>query len=146
MTRLTFPIVPDGLLVSALINLAAPALHSTRDQGNTTPIAIRARGMIDSGSTITAVGPRILAALNAVPGLPAETTTAAGSVPVAFYEISFTIYNLSQPRGTDLSRHTWRVTNLVADLDDVDILFGLDLLRQIVLTVDGPAQTFSLDF
>jgi hypothetical protein len=102
--------------------------------------------MIDSGSTITAVGPRILAALGAVPGRLVEITTAAGTVPVSLYEVSFTMYNLTQARGTDLSRHTWEVTNLVADLEDVDILFGLDLLHEIVLTVDGPGQTFSLDF
>lgn len=56
------------------------------------------------------------------------------------------MYDLSQPRGTDLSRGTWKVTNLVSDLEDVDILFGLDLLHQTVRTVDGPAQMFSLEF
>ena len=45
-----------------------------------------------------------------------------------------------------LFRSTWKVTNLAADLDDVDVLFGLDLLHEIVLTVDGPGQTFHLDF
>jgi hypothetical protein len=44
------------------------------------------------------------------------------------------------------SRQVWIVTNLIEDLDDVDMHFGLDLLREIVLTVDGPGQTFSLDF
>ena len=30
--------------------------------------------------------------------------------------------------------------------DDVDVLFGLDLIREIVLTGDGPAQLFTIDF
>ena len=55
------------------------------------------------------------------------------------------IYNLVGP-GPDLSRVDWLVTNLVENLDDVDVLFGLDLLREIVLTADGPGQTFTLDF
>jgi hypothetical protein len=38
------------------------------------------------------------------------------------------------------------VTGLPHDLDNVDILFGLDLLREVVLTADGPGQTFSLNF
>jgi hypothetical protein len=38
------------------------------------------------------------------------------------------------------------VTDLVEDLPDVDVLFGLDLLHEIVLTADGPGQTFTLDF
>ena len=145
MPQLTFPFVPDGLLVSAVINLAAPALQSNRQQGSATT-GIHARGMIDSGTTLTAVGPRILTALNAVRGQPVNISTAAGSTNVYYYFISFTIYNRSQPSGTDLYQPIWKVTSLVADLEDVDILFGLDLLHQIVLTVDGPAQTFMLDF
>lgn len=38
------------------------------------------------------------------------------------------------------------MSDLPQDLDDVDILFGLDLLQQIVLTVNGPTLSFSLDF
>ena len=38
------------------------------------------------------------------------------------------------------------MTDLPHDLDDVDVLFGLDLLREVVLTVDGPAGRFSFDF
>jgi hypothetical protein len=45
-----------------------------------------------------------------------------------------------------LSRANWLVTDLPQDLADVDVLFGMDLLRELVLTVDGPAQTFTLDF
>jgi len=63
---------------------------------------------------------------------------------VRFYEISFTIYNLAA--SDVLFRGGWQVLELPADLDDIDILFGLDLLRDIVLTVDGPGQLFSLDF
>jgi len=66
-------------------------------------------------------------------------------VSVRFYWISFTIYNLSTA-GPDLARVDWLATNLPQDLDDVDVLFSLDLLREIVLTVNGPGQTFSLDF
>ena len=60
--------------------------------------------------------------------------------------IRFTMYNLIQPRGTDSNRQIWAVTDLPQVLDDVDVRFGLDLLREIVLTVNGPAQTFHLDF
>jgi hypothetical protein len=101
--------------------------------------------MLDSGSTLSAVAPSVLAALQVVPGPSTLTRTAAGPVTVNFYQISFTIYHLASG-GATLSRPDWTVTNLSEDLDDVEMLFGLDLLREIVLTVDGPGQTFSLDF
>ncbi len=62
-----------------------------------------------------------------------------------FYRISFTIHNRPVSR-VSFSQPDWLVTSLSHDLPDVDILFGLDLLREIVLTVNGPGQTFSLDF
>jgi hypothetical protein len=63
---------------------------------------------------------------------------------VNLYQVSFTIYDLTS--GTVLSRPDWTVTNLLHDPDAVDVRFGLDLLREVVLTVDGPGQPFSLDF
>jgi hypothetical protein len=72
------------------------------------------------------------------------TTTAAGAVQVRLYQVSFTIYVLAS--GVRLARPDWTVTNLLNNPDDVDVLFGLDLLREVVLLVNGPGQTFSLDF
>jgi hypothetical protein len=142
---MTFPFTADGLFDPALVGLAAPAMQALHSQGAPLPASVQVRGMFDCGSTITAVVPKVLAALNAAPGPATQTRTAAGSVSVHFYRISFTIYNLTSG-GSILSRVDWLVTNLVADLDDVDVLFGLDLLREITLTVDGPGQVFTLDF
>jgi hypothetical protein len=100
--------------------------------------------MIDSGTTVTAVAPGVLTRLNVPPGPAVQTTTAAGSVQVRLYRVSFTIYDLAS--GGTLARPNWTVTNLLHDPDDVDVLFGLDLLREVVLIADGPRQTFSLDF
>src|SRR5262249_47878254 len=63
---------------------------------------------------------------------------------VSIYQISFSIYQLGSPHL--LTQMDWTVTGLSYDLADVDILFGLDLLREIVLTVDGPGGQFRLDF
>jgi hypothetical protein len=145
MPRLTFPFGPDGWLVPALLGLPASLMQSLHAQGAALPPPVHARGLLDSGTTVTAVAPWVLSRLNAPAGPTAQTQTAAGRVGVQFYQVSFTIYNLSQV-GTVLSRVDWTVTNLTEDLDDVDVLFGLDLLQEIVLTADGPGQTFSLDF
>jgi hypothetical protein len=145
MPRLSFPFVPDGLLVPALVGLTRPALQALQSQRTALQSLIRARGTLDSGTTITAVAPWVLSTLNATPGPAAQTRTAAGTVSVRYYQISFTIYDLASG-GAVLSRPDWTVTNLLHDLADVDVLFGLDLLREIVLTVDGPGGVFVLDF
>ncbi len=145
MPSLTFPFSLDGLLVPAFVNLSTPSMHSLLAQGSPLPANVKARGMLDSGCTVTAVAPWVLATLQAAPGLPTQTHTAAGTVPVTLYRISFSIYNL-QSGGPLLTRSDWEVTGLAANLPDVDVLFGLDLLREIVLTVDGPGGTFRLDF
>ncbi len=145
MPGLTYPFLPDGLLVPALVGLAGPAMQALHARGTALPGPVPARGILDSGTTITAVAPWVLSALNATPGPATQTHTAAGVVNVHFCQISFTIYNLASG-GAVLSRPDWTVTNLLHDLDDVDVLFGLDLLREIVLNVDGPGRSFTLTF
>jgi hypothetical protein len=145
MPRLSFPFVADGLLVTSLIALSTSEAKTHQAQGSPVPPPVRARGALDSGCTVTAVAPWVLKTLNATPGQSGSTQTASGKVPVTFYKVSFTIYQLPGP-GTDLSRIEWEVLSLAEDLPDVDVLFGLDLLREIVLTIDGPGARFTLDF
>jgi hypothetical protein len=38
------------------------------------------------------------------------------------------------------------VTGLAHSLPGIDVLIGLDLVRELVLTVDGPAGRFALAF
>jgi hypothetical protein len=143
MPRLTFPFGPDGLVVPALLGLTAADLAVAPAAGTASPV-LPVRGMIDSGTTVTAVAPGVLARLNVPPGPAVQTTTAAGPAQVRLYQVSFTIYDLAS--GVTLARPDWTVTNLLHDPDDVDVLFGLDLLREVVLIVNGPGRTFSLDF
>jgi hypothetical protein len=111
MPRLIFPFVPDGLLVPALIGLTRPALQTLQAQGAALPSLVRARGILDSGTTVTAVAPWVLSTRNATPGPAAQTRTAAGTVSVRYYQISFTIYNLASS-GAVLSRPDWTVTRV----------------------------------
>jgi hypothetical protein len=144
MPRLTFRFGPDGLLIPALLGLTAADLAAAQGVSTGPPPLFRTRGMIDSGTTITAVAPSVSAHLNVPPGPTVQTTTATGTVQVRLYQVSFTIYDLTS--GVVLARPDWTVTNLLHDPADVDVLFDLDLLRQVVMTVNGPGQVFSLDF
>ena len=146
MPRLTFPIAADGLVVSTVICLESPAMQALQAQGKPLPLPISVRGMLDSGTTVTGVVPRLLIALGAVPGASSRTQTAAGPAAVRFYRISFTIHNPASGSTVQLARRSWLVTSLPNDLPDMDVLFGMDLLHELILTVDGPAGFFTLDF
>jgi hypothetical protein len=142
MPRLTFAVAPDGLMMPALVGPDARAMQKLLARNKPVPKPIQVRSQIDTGSVVTEVGPGILTALSATPGGSSRTQTASGVAMVRFYRISFTIF---EPKGVTMNRSTWVVTDLPQNLPDVEVLFGMDLVRQLVLNVDGPSGQFTLD-
>jgi hypothetical protein len=146
MPGLIFPVVPDGLRVPVLIGHDADQLQAMLVAGTPLPMPRRARGLIDTGSDITAVGPSIITAL----GLPAagwvQTQTAGGGLNVQYFQVSLTLFDPTSPGGDTLVRPVWTVTRLHQDLPDVDVLLGMDLLSELLLIIDGPAKRFTLSF
>jgi hypothetical protein len=59
MAQLTFPILPDGLVVDVLVNLEAAALSPLLSSG-AAPAGVQGKGLIDTGSDISAVALPIL--------------------------------------------------------------------------------------
>jgi hypothetical protein len=89
---------------------------------------------------------RIAQALGLIsPGL-AVTHTAAGRVQVPYHEVSLSLLPSSQ------SSPFFTVPQLiVTELDqplpnNIEVLVGLDILLQLVFTLDGPARTFTLSY
>jgi hypothetical protein len=74
------------------------------------------------------------------------TQTAGGLTRVRSYCISFTLFDPTGNHPASLTRISWLVTELPQDLPDVDVLFGMDLVRELVMNVDGPVGQFTLDF
>jgi hypothetical protein len=146
MPRLTFPITTDGLALPTVICLDSPAMQALQAKGKPLPVPISVRGMLDSGTTVTGVVPRVLTALGAVSGASSRTQTVAGPAATRFYRISFTIHSTASGSTVPFSRWSWLVTSLPNDLPDMDVLFGMDLLHELILTVDGPSGFFALDF
>lgn len=81
---LTFPILPDGLVVDVLVNLEAAVLLPLRRSG-TRPAPVQGRGLIDTGSDITAVSLPILQQLGVPSVLQTTTQGIGGSVAVNLY-------------------------------------------------------------
>jgi hypothetical protein len=73
-------------------------------------------------------------------------TTASGTVLVDRYEISLSIFGPAGVAGPALVRPVWNVTSFSQTLSGIEALIGMDLIRQITLTVNGPGGTFTLDF
>jgi hypothetical protein len=66
MGQLTFPIVPDGLVVDALVNLEAAVLLPLRAAGQACS-PVLGRGLIDTGSDVSGVASTILQQLGVPP-------------------------------------------------------------------------------
>src|SRR5262249_12698117 len=139
-----FSISIDGLRVPAFIGLDSAPVQKQVSLGKPVSRPLQIRGQFDTGSIVTGVVPGILAQLGAIPAGSTRTQTAGGVATVQHYLISFTIFD--QSGHATLSRTIWPVTDLPVDLPDVDVLFGMDLVGQLKLTVDGPGGSFTLDF
>jgi hypothetical protein len=129
-----------------MFGLEAAEVQRLQGQQQPLPAPLHLRAILDTGTRVTAVAPRVVKALGVTPGPARSTQTAGGRVSVSLYQVSFSIYDPAAPPGSNLSRDTWTVTDLPQVLPDVDVLFGMDLVRELTLTVNGPAGTFTLDF
>jgi hypothetical protein len=63
MPKIAFPVLPDGLLVDALIGLDGATTAAHIAAGQPVPAPLFARGEIDTGSNVTAVSAAILRCL-----------------------------------------------------------------------------------
>jgi hypothetical protein len=145
MAQLTFPVMKSGLAVPVWIGLNGDTTDALLAAGQV-PVPIQARGLLDTGSDVTAVAAWILQQLGITPTSTTSTHTAAGNVPVKIYSVSLGITDPNQPVRTWLTHSTLQVTELNALLPDTDVLIGLDVLLECKLLLDGPAPQFTLEF
>jgi hypothetical protein len=141
MAQVTFPIVPDGLLLRGLVNREAAALRAS---GQPSP-PIPATGQIDTGSNISGVAGSILQLLNIPIESQGVTTGISGPVVVNLYRVALHLWDDQNPH-LPWSTHP---SLLVMELNPgfpVDVLVGMDIVNTFKLIVDGPAGQFTLDF
>jgi hypothetical protein len=96
MAQLTFPITGDGLSLDARVNLDGATLHAFQGAGQPLPGSIAAKGLIDTGSDISAVAPWILKHLGVPVYGHASTQGVAGSIPVRLFMVSLFILDAGQ--------------------------------------------------
>ncbi len=143
MPQLTLPILPDGLIVQVMIHLEAATVSGLLTSGQTVPAPLVGRGLIDTGTTITAVAPGLLHRLGIPSAGQASTQTAAGALRVNLFRVSLSILATDQA-SLLLVRPTLLVTELTAPIPDTDVLIGRDVILEGLLVVNGPMRQFTL--
>jgi hypothetical protein len=146
MPQLKFPVTRAGLEVPVWIGLDHKAAKALEAAGRSVPPPVLARGVLDTGTSVTAVALWVLQQLAVSPTTTTSTQTAAGKVPVDLYEVSLSITDPADPVAPMLTFPTLLVSGLMTVLPDADVLIGLDVLLECKLLVDGPARRFTLDF
>jgi hypothetical protein len=143
MAHLTFPIVPAGLVVDVLVNLQASVLVPLRSSG-AGPSPVPGKGLIDTGSDVTAVSLPILQQL----GIPVvrQTTTQGigGSVLVNLYRVSLHILDMQNVGLPWVSEASLLVMELAPGIP-FDVLLGMDVLLTCKMFLDGPARQFTVE-
>ena len=147
MARLTFPVSRDGLIVPVWIGLSGQETTTLLAAGHAVPPPLKVRGLLDTGSDVTAVAVRILQSLGATPAtVTATTTTAGGQVSVRLFEVSLSITDPTQSLTAWLTEPNLLVTELLTTLSAAEVLIGLDVLLTCKTELDGPVRRFMLEF
>jgi hypothetical protein len=146
MPQLRLPIGPDGLCVDVLVGVDGGKMATLIHAGQPIPAPRSVRGLIDTGTDVTAIHLPILQGLG-IPSLHQTTTrTVGGSLSVNVFEVSLSITNLANPSAPWLVRSSLLVMDLPSALPNIEALIGLDILLGCRLLLDGPARQFTLDF
>ncbi|HEV3235484.1 MAG TPA: aspartyl protease family protein [Gemmataceae bacterium] len=146
MPQLAFPVTVAGLALPVMVGIDGKTSSALFAAGKSIAAPIQARGLLDTGSDITAIASWVLQKLALPIVAKTVTSTAAGQINVNLYEVSLSITNPVQPNSPWLTLADLQVTELSAVLTDADVLIGLDVILQCRMIVDGPARFFSLDF
>jgi hypothetical protein len=145
MPTLTWPVQSDGLVVEVMIGADSNQMVKCKAQGVAFPRPILVRGIMDTGTDVTAVAPRLFPALGLTKRGTVQTHTASGSVQVNVYEISLSILHPNRS-GAGFTTPRLLVTELTHAAAGAEVLVGLDILLQGVFNLDGHSRTFSFTF
>ncbi len=146
MPHFTLPLDPDGLIVQAVFGLNGPQTTSLVQAGQAIPSPIQVRALLDSGSDVSAIAPRVVQQLGVISLISGSSVTASGKLAVNLYRVSLTIAGTGGRAGPVLAISDLLVSELATPLPNLEALIGLDVLRECLLIFDGPAQRFTLGF
>jgi hypothetical protein len=133
------------MTVDVRVNLSGPTLSFLHAGGKTLPTSVPGKGLIDTGTDISAVAPSILQLLGVPVQGQTQTHAVGGPTLVRLFKISLLILDATQPQLPWFVQADLLVMELPAALP-VDVLIGLDVLLTCKLFLDGPVKQFALEF
>ena len=139
-----FPFDLNGMYVDVLVSCGSDRMAEMVAKGQPIPRPLWVRGMIDTGTNVSAVSLAIINQLAIPTGKDVRSEGIGGEFASHYYEVSFTIADKSAPGRPTYSPPDVSVIHIEAV--GVDVLIGLDLLVACRLVVDGPARLFTLEF
>lgn len=143
----TFATESAGPVVPVVVSLPVADLAVWRQTTTAPPPMLSVRGLIDTGTDISAIPPRIVQQLGLIPDSTNSTTTAAGPATVDLFRVALVIHGPDGPVGDLLVDSDLLVLQLPAALpDDLDVLVGRDMLDRCLFAANGPAKNFLLAF
>lgn len=135
------PIVDMGVLVST------PRRQALIASQRNVPDPVAARGLIDTGASVTCIDPSIIAQLELSPTTRATVHTPSsgqGGHECNMYDVSLAIFMDSGQ--LHLASLTIPVAEAELSHQGVDALIGRDVLSKALLVYNGVAGEFSISF
>ncbi len=144
MPYFTYPLSPEGPVVPALIGLNDQDTAALVRAGQPVPRPVSVRALLDTAADGTCIPARVAQQLGLSPRTQVTMHTASGSHQVNTYEISLSVVGPPGSAGGLLVWPALAATELTVSLPNIDVLIGLDVLRESLFLLNGPAGQFIL--
>lgn len=122
MSRLTFPLQLGELKIDVMVSPHHQAMVNQLAAGLPPTPPTWAKGVIDTGSTVTCVASDVIQRLGLAPAGQSKTRTASGYVPVRLFRVSLSIPPAGNLPGPMLTRSDLLVMELTDPIPDVECL------------------------
>jgi hypothetical protein len=145
MPHFLIPTSPQGLIVQAAVLVSDGRRKALSDAGQPVPDAQRMVALLDTGASISAVDPTLLAALGLTATGKADIhtpSTQGVTVPVDTYDVCIGVY-AGRAGDAHFVSDTIQVTASVL-FGGIQALIGTDVLQKCILTYNGSDDCFTL--
>ncbi len=146
MPKYTYPIGPDGPVVPVMIGLDDQSTAVLAQAGLPVPPPLHGFGLLDTGSDVTIVAPRLLRPYQYIPGGGASTTTTGGAIPVRLTRISLSIIPPLSVTGPLIVQANLVAAEMVQAVPNIDVIVGRDVMMDYECDFEGPAALVHIIF
>jgi Aspartyl protease len=145
MPRLTHHFTNQDIQLPVLVGPDEDVVTAVINAGGRPPVVL-VTAILDTGANRSIITHSVAARLGLHTSGHGSTQTTGGHTPVVFYHISIGFPPILGVSATTVLTKKIEVGSVATLEPGIDVLFGLDLLLLCRLFIDGPAQTFTLDF